>query len=140
MPTGRTMAYARHRDYAVLVHSPRAPSDAEWDAYLGRADEWLLELHGILVVSDGGGPTSSQRRALKKLLAEKARHNASFALISPSLLARGIVLAINLFDPNIRAFRPEDVDQAFNFLRVPTAERQELLALAKRLREEIDAA
>ena len=134
------MASALHHNYAVVVHSSRAPSDAEWDAYLGKLGDWLPGLRGGLIVSDGGGPTSSQRRALKKLLVEKTRYNASFALISPSMMARGIVLAINLFTPYIRAFRPEDIDQALTFLQVPTEERPSLLAMAKQLREQLDEA
>ncbi len=138
MSTPQTMAFARHhRDYMVTVHSNRAPSDAEWAAYLSEAGAWLPELRGSLIVSEGGGPTSSQRRSLKKLFEQHTGHSAFFALISPSLLARGIVLAINLFNPYIRAFRPEDLDQAMKFLRVPDAERPALLAVAQRLREQL---
>lgn len=139
MPIQRTMAFARRRDYAVLVHSTRAPSDAEWGVYLQALDGWLSEIQGILVVSDGGGPTSAQRRSLKEL-SEKTSREAQVAMLSPSMLARGIVLAISLFYPHIRAFRPGDPDQALTFLRVPSKERPALLALAEQLRHEIDKA
>ena len=135
------MAFARHhRSYVVTVHSARAPSDAEWDAYLRDTGEYLPELRGVLIVTDGGGPTSSQRRSLKKLFEEQPHFNAFFAVISSSLVARGIVLAINLFNPYIRAFRPEDIDRALKFLRVPEPERPSLLAMAKQLREQLDDA
>lgn len=134
------MAFARHHNYMVVVHSARAPSDAEWDAYLRDASEWLPEIQGALIMTDGGGPTSSQRRSLKKLFEEHTRHSAFFAVISSSLLARGIVLAINLFNPYIRAFRPEDLDQALKFLRVPGPDRPSLLVMAKQLREQLDEA
>ena len=139
MPTQRTMAFARRRNYAVLVHSTHAPSDSEWGAYLRALDGWLSEIQGILVVSDGGGPTSSQRRSLKEL-SEKTSRDAQVAMLSPSMLARGIVLAISLFYPHIRAFRPGDPDQALTFLRVPSKERPALLALAEQLRNEVDKA
>jgi len=140
MSAARTLAFARHHNYVVVVHSARAPSDAEWDAYLRDAGGSLSEIQGMLIMTDGGGPTSSQRRSLKKLFEEHTRHNASFAVISSSLLARGIVLAINLFNPYIRAFRPEALDEALKFLRVPDPERPSLLAMAKQLREQLDEA
>ena len=141
MSAPRTMAFARHhRSYVVTVHSARAPSDAEWGAYLRDTGEYLPELRGVLIVTDGGGPTSSQRRSLKKLFEEQPHFNAFFAVISSSLLARGIVLAINLFNPYIRAFRPEDIDRALKFLRVPEPERPSLLAMAKQLRGQLDDA
>ena len=141
MSAARTMAFARHGHvYGVVVHSVRAPTDAEWDEYLRQTGEWLPEVHGVLIVTEGGGPTSSQRRSLKKMLAEKMHHSIFLAVISSSMLARGIVLAINLFNPYIRAFHPEDLDRALSFLGVPVAERPALLVVAKRLREEFDAA
>jgi hypothetical protein len=62
------------------------------------------------------------------------------AVISTSLLARGIVIALSHFNPHIRAFRPDAIDAAFTHLKVSGAERPVLWAEVTRLREHLDLA
>lgn len=109
----RTMAYCRcGTSHVVLVHGVEAPSDDEWRAYLQDLERWLPEVVGIVVVTDGGGPTSSQRRAGRELMARNRRNVIRVAVVTDSLLARGIVNALNLFNPGIRSFRPEAIKDA----------------------------
>lgn len=133
-----TLAYAVHDAYAVVVHSHLPPTDAEWDDYLRLTTARLPSVSAVLIVTAGGGPNSAQRRALKACLS-KLRHGALFAVVTPSMMARGIVLAVSLFNPHIRAFRPDDTEQALTFLRVPVAERAALLATVQRLRDSLTA-
>lgn len=102
------MAYARcGHAHVVLVHGPDAPTDAEMHAYVQDLERWLPELVGILVVTLGGGPSSRQRREGNAMLARNGRKGLRVAVVSDSLLARGIVNALNLFNPGIRSFRPD---------------------------------
>lgn len=126
-----TMAFSRFGDYIVTAHTAAAPTDEEWARYLHDSAQWLPECVGFLIVTDGGGPTSRQRRELERTL-KAVRHGARFAVVSSSLLGRGIVVAISLFNPTIRAFRPDDLAGALDYLRVPPPLRPQLLAELER--------
>jgi len=111
------MAYARcGYAHLVLVHGNDTPTETEWQRYLGDAGRWFPELTGILVVTDGGGPTSSQRRALNATAVRSGQTSIRTAVVSNSLFVRGIVNAINLVSPRIRAFRPDTMPDAFTYI------------------------
>ena len=104
----RTMVYTRwNHALVILVQGAATPSDAEWQAYVRDVERWLPEIERGLIISDGGGPSSSQRRMMNALLARAGRKSVRCAVVSSSLMARGIVNALNLFNPGIRVFRPE---------------------------------
>jgi hypothetical protein len=130
------MAYARSGDHVVVVHADVAPSDAEWDLYVADGIRWMPELRGFLVVSDGGGPNSRQRRQMERSLAV-VRDQPRIALVSSSLLGRGIGVAVSLFNANLRAFRPDDLTSALEYLRVSPFARPAVLAELERLRHEL---
>jgi hypothetical protein len=128
------MAHARcSGGFLLLVHGDAPPGDDEWQAYLEDAARWLPTAAGQLVHTDGGGPTSLQRRALERTLAGIA-NPVRTAVVSSSRLVRGIVLAIGLFNAKIRVFRPDERDAALAYLRVSAAERAFVLAEVERLR------
>lgn len=130
----RTLAYSRIDDaLAVLVHADLAPDDAEWDAWLADLERWLPELRGLLIVTDHHGPTSGQRRRLGALLARVGPVQARTAVLSSSRLARGIVIAVNLFNPDIRAFSPADVDAAAHHIGAASG-AADLMTEVERLR------
>ncbi len=130
----KTMACGRIGDHVVLVHSARTPSDAEWDTYLAGGARWLADSVGLLVVSDGGGPTSAQRRALRKMLAVHGGVEIRTAVVSKSMVVRSILGAIGLFVPAIRGFTPTALDAALTHIRATATQRPALLAEVERLR------
>lgn len=130
------MAYARSGGHVVVVHTDVAPSAAEWDRYVADGIRWMPELRGFLVVTDGGGPNSQQRRQMERGLT-LARDQPRIALVSNSLLARGIGVAVSLFNANLRAFRPDDLPSALDYLRVSPFARPVMLAELERLRREL---
>jgi hypothetical protein len=132
------MAHARHRGaYLLLVHGADTPTDREWDDYLRDAEQWLPETTGQLVLTDGGGPTSGQRRALKEMLSRIGHPAFRTAVLSSSLLARGIVLAINLFTPRIRAFQSDATDEALDYVRALRADRADLIGELTRMHADL---
>lgn len=132
----RSMVHARHPgDYLLLVHGTAIPTDAEWGLYLRDAERWMPGLRGQVVSTDGGGPSSGQRRALKELLSRIGHPPFRTAVLSGSLLPRGIVLAINLFTPRIRAFQPTDTDAALEYVHTTPDQRPALLAELARMRQ-----
>jgi hypothetical protein len=108
----RTIAYGRCGRHVVLAHAAGNPSDAEWQLYIKDIDRWISELAGILVVTEGGALTSGQRRELNDIFARAGQKSFRVAVLSRNLLARGIVNALSLWNPGIRMFKPEAVDQA----------------------------
>lgn len=130
------MAYARCGDHVVVVHGDEPPTDAEWSLYVADGVRWIPELRGFLVVSDGGGPSSRQRREMERALTG-AGQMPRIALVSSSLLGRGIGVAVSLFNANLRTFRPDDLDRALEYLRASPFSRPALLAELERLKAEL---
>jgi hypothetical protein len=109
----RSMAYARcGHAHVVTLHGSGNPTDTEWQSYLQDLDRWLPELVGFLVVTSGPGPTSRQRSQSNTIQAQHRIRTVRVAVVSDSLLARGIVNAFNLFNPGIRTFRPTAMQDA----------------------------
>lgn len=109
----KTMAYTRwHSAHVIAVHSSSAPTAEEWSAYVKDVEQWLPETFGFLVVTDGGGPTGSQRHEMKAVFARGGRSSIRGAVVSSSLLVRGIVNALNLFNPGIRVFQGDAMEAA----------------------------
>jgi hypothetical protein len=106
----------------ILVHGERAPTDAEWDPYVAmlRA-KWALDrpLRRVFVYGDGPGPNASQRQKLR--YEPRDDRPISTAVITHSLVARGIVTALSWFF-EIRAFSPGSIDDSFEYLEVPRSE------------------
>lgn len=111
-PAPRTIAYGRCGRHVVLAHAAGHPSDVEWQQYIRDVDRWISELAGILVVTEGGAPSSGQRRDLSDIFARAGQKSFRVAVLSNNLLARGIVNALSLWNPGIRMFKPEAIDQA----------------------------
>lgn len=132
------MRHARYSGtYLLLAHGAAAPTDEEWGAYLMDAAKWMPTVTGQIVLTDGGGPTSAQRRALKELLSSIGHPPFRTAVISGSMLARGIVLAIGLFTPRIKAFHPGDPEAAFEYVHAAAFDRPGLLAELTRMRQQL---
>lgn len=87
----------------VLLHSRAAPADPEWNRYLDRfvARGERLASCGVLVFSDGGGPTSEQRRRMNQITAGRAIRTA---IVSDAATVRFIVSTLALFNEAIRSF------------------------------------
>ncbi len=134
-----SMAFARcGPTHGVVVHTAAAPSDAEWQAYLQEVERWFGTLVGCLVVTAGGGPSSAQRRALAEMFARQGPVVVRTAVMMDSVLVRGIVNAINLFNPQIRAFRGDALDAALQHIH-GVAHREALLATLADLRRQLAA-
>jgi hypothetical protein len=76
-----------------------------------------------LIFTDGGGPSSTQRKYLNDLLAGRT---VPVAVISGSATIRGTVTALSWFNRQIRAFPPTGLRDAIAYLEIP-ASRTELI-------------
>lgn len=119
-------------DLMIAVHTTRAPSAAEWRQYIGTIREIDPDKLRTLVFTDGGAPTSTQRKEVTAALGGRASRGA---IVSASLMVRGAVTALSWFNPLIRAFPPSDVGGALQYLGVPAEEVPLVLAEVDRLRK-----
>ena len=128
--------YHRFGDLFVLVHAATSPDDTTWSRYVaeyGRVDR-PRSFPRALVLSDGGGPSGAQRKALEEVAGDDDRA----AIVSASALPRFVVSMLTLRTPNIQAFAPREIDEAMRFLDLSSAERREVAAHVSELRRKGD--
>jgi hypothetical protein len=102
----------------IVVYGAGDPTDDEWQEYLT-----LVRRHGVdrtmqLVFTEGGEPTSAQRRLLNELLAGRP---VPVAVVSASARVRGTVTALSWFNRTIRAFPPQGLRDALDYLEIPVS-------------------
>lgn len=118
-------------DVHIAVHGQSNPDPIDWEAYL-RAVRKVLERYpnvkGI-VYTYGGNPSSAQRSELNKI-SEGLLPRVS--VMVESRVARGAVTALSWFNPSIKAFSLEQIDEALEHLEISGVKaRQAKEALAQ---------
>lgn len=133
----KTLAYAVVGRVLLSALAVKAPSDEEWESYL---QSWLRMPGGagraVMVFTDRAGPTSAQRVRLGELLDGSEQVTA---VITGSAVGRLMVAAVAWANPGIRAFAPDRIAEAFEFLGIPAPERPAILAAARGLIAEVGA-
>ena len=120
----KSILFERRDQIVLLVHSADPPNNADWDEYVqALAKAARNGATGLLVLTDGVGPDSTQRKMISDI---KLRT----AVVTLSRMARGIVTALGWLGANIRAFAPDQMDEALDSLGVPAADRE---AVSRRL-------
>jgi hypothetical protein len=117
----KRMAYSVTDRLFIVVYGAEPPTDMEWAAYLA-----VVERHGVdwtmqLIWTDGGGPTTPQRRSLNHLLDGRV---VPVAVLSDSARVRGIATALSWFNRRIRAFKAKDLPGALAFLEIPSSRNE----------------
>lgn len=131
----RTMQWCFVDFTMVAVHGEHAPSDEEWDAYMAETlDRLEDDLMGVLVVTDGSGPNALQR---SKVTAEKRLAATPVAIVTRSVVARGMATALRWFGKEIRAFSPSELQDAFSYLSVSPHVRPGLLHIIAKMRADL---
>ncbi|MCA9607977.1 MAG: hypothetical protein KC619_20345 [Myxococcales bacterium] len=129
------MSWRRLGRVYVAVHGDRSPSDAEWAAYLAGVDRSIpLETQRVLVVSAGGAPSSAQR---KRMVDAMDGAQVPVAIVTTSLLTRGVGVAIRWFNPCVEVFGPSQLQGALDHLGLTDWERAEVPPLLSRLEAEV---
>jgi hypothetical protein len=122
---------------AVAVYGDDSPIQDEWEVYLATM-RTLQPGYRMVIFSSGGGPTTMQRRDLEQIT--EGQDSARVAVITRSLLARGIVTAIRWFNREIKAFDPSHRQEAFVFLKLNKGEVEEVLRFAMAMAKELGIA
>ena len=120
----KTMAFAVVGNLIVTLHGTQSPSTEEWDEYVKalrkisvtEADPTRLR---NIVFTDGGAPNSVQRKAVNDIVSSKSVRSA---IVSSSPLVRSVVTAFSWFNSSIKVYQPDEVEEAFQHLRLSAYE------------------
>jgi hypothetical protein len=131
------MAYQALEDAVVVVYGPRAPTQAEWDAWLRDFETLVIERRRpMYVVSLGGGPDGLQRGEMNRLATWKPR----MAVLTESTLARAIAAAFaGGGRVDVRCFLPDERHDSVRFLGLAPDRVLELNRVAWQLERRLSA-
>jgi hypothetical protein len=119
----------------IVVYGSRNPTNEEWETYLDAVERQGFDRTVQLIVTEGGGPDSTQRKLLNDKL--KGR-SVPVAVVSKNPIIRGVVTALSWFNTKIRAFVPSNFTEALRHLDLPEAEGKALEREVNELRIELD--
>ncbi|MEO8906324.1 MAG: STAS/SEC14 domain-containing protein [Polyangiaceae bacterium] len=99
------------------------PTEKEWDDFLQAVVENRDNTAAvrILVLTDGGGPSTGQRRRLQAALDGRIFR---VAVVSDSIKVRFIVSSVALLNSEISSFTRAEIGQAYKYLRLTTEEQR----------------
>ncbi|MET0591799.1 MAG: hypothetical protein ABW133_03810 [Polyangiaceae bacterium] len=119
----KTMLHEIRSDVMITVQGDVPLADDDWDEYLN-AVEAAPNIKAFLISADNYGPNARQRA---KLQSHRTVYPHPKAVVTTSMAVRGIVTATSWLGTNIRAFSPDRIDEAFDYLRTPADLRPSLL-------------
>jgi hypothetical protein len=129
--------FAREVDgVRVAVHTAEDPCDDDWKLALewSRTKAREPAMIRYLVLSEGGKPNARQRAEFSKVVGD---HSIRTALVTGSVLARGAITAMSWFNADMRAFAPDNLDEAFAFLGIPSSQHDRFRSAIAELRAEM---
>jgi hypothetical protein len=129
------MVWWNEAKLSITVHTAEDPTPEEWAHYV-RDIQALGPLVGqkVLVRSYGGGPDSAMRKRLIEVLGTQANKTA---LLTSSPVMRGIGIAVGWFNRLLRVFGLNDLEAAFAYLELTSAEQQKVLEKVAALETEL---
>jgi hypothetical protein len=129
------MAWRFEGRLCLVVHGERSPTNLEWQRFLtDSAETGLTAQRRVLVISHGGGPDGEQR---KQLIAATRHMPAPVAMMTKSVIVRGIMTALTFFNPVTKVVGLDDNEQAYDFLGLSSGERESARKLRRDLEREL---
>jgi hypothetical protein len=118
----------------IALHTKTPPSDAEWAPMCASIanTSTLAPNAGGLVFTDGGAPSTAQRKQLNDAMNGR---DLPIAVMSHALIPRFVNASISLFIKSIRSYSPEEFPQAIEYLQITQEERQTLTPILLELRQ-----
>lgn len=125
-------------DYIVVVHTSTNPPVPDWDQLMMEYATHRDRIEGILVHTEGGSPSAIQRKQTRDALLPRKRPPVHVSVLTTSVAARMAITAFNLFfDNRMRAYPPEDFDDAVNYIGLPSSMRANVRKTLKELITEL---
>jgi hypothetical protein len=121
--------------YAVFVHGDQPPTDPEWEQAMAEyrtvSDPASVS---VLVYSDGGAPTATQRAQLVRIM---GRRVPRASVVTRSVVAKIAAKAVGLFAKQLRVFDTNQLDAAIAHLQLNEHDRSNVLRSLDELRSEL---
>lgn len=130
----KNMTFKVINNLFVVVYGPLNPTDEEWYGYMAAVRKAGIDRTVQLIVTEGGGPTSTQRKFLNELLGGA---QVPVAVLTTSVTVRGIITALGWFNRGIRGFSPSDLRGALAHLNVSPFEHERVATTIKTMSGEI---
>ena len=109
------MAYRCLDSLLVIRQGKEAASHQEWADFLACLGKQNLATLKVLILTDGGGPTASQRSELKLTMAGRSVRTA---VVSDSMKVRFIIAAVALINREHYGFAKHELYDAYRFLEL----------------------
>jgi len=114
------MAMTRHGRLMIAVLNGGAPTDDEWNRWIELGKPRLgADIRCVIDVYESPGPNARQRQLLTPW---KDKVDMRTAVLSDSIIARGVVTAVSWLGIQNKAFVPGDVEGAARYLGLSPAE------------------
>jgi hypothetical protein len=104
-------------DVRLVLQVAGRPTDAEIEQHIAEAKAMAGTVRVVLVIADGpdaSGPDATQRAKM----AHAGLLRVPTAVVTQSVLARGIMTAVSWLGAPIQAFAPDRLFQAYEFLQI----------------------
>ena len=126
-------------DVRLVLQGPGRPTNDEIAQHIAEAVAIASSVRAVLVIADGpdaAGPDAGQRAKM----ARAGMLRVPTAVVTESVLARRIMTAVSwIGGAPIRAFAPEQLFRAFDFLRISGPVRARIPAQLEAMKAELRA-
>jgi regulator of extracellular matrix RemA (YlzA/DUF370 family) len=126
------MAMCKIDRLRIAVHHTSPPTDEQWDRWIALCSEQDGPIR-VVVESHGGAPNAKQRRALSDALAGRDLRSA---ILSDSIVVRGVVTALAWLGVSLRAFPLHDYPSVAAYLGLSNDELTGAIEQLRSLRKD----
>lgn len=122
----------------LVVHADVEPSDSDWARLVVVRNAGRARLRGTLVVAPPRASINAAQRAdVAKFMKETG---SSIAVVTDSALIRGVAMAVGFLGVKVRAFAPNAITAALNFLAVPESRYATFVHRIEALKAQLNSA
>jgi hypothetical protein len=114
----KNVAFKLIGHYLICAYNALPPSDADGRIALDVFRSLDLDKVKVLTFTQGGAPTAKQRKDINDVLNGR---QLTTAVVSDAILIRGVVTAFSWFNTKIKAFPSSALEDAFQYLEIPTS-------------------
>jgi hypothetical protein len=126
-----TMAYRLVEGIHVARHTAESPSNAEWDAYMADIEKQLPKMDGMLIYTEGGGPSAPQRRVTNTFWGPQPK-KPPIAVVTTSKVVKILATTFGwVMGDRIRWF--SSLDDGLEYLQISPDRREPVKAAMEEL-------
>lgn len=131
----KTVSFRVMESWLLTVYGAADPTDAEWAVCAEKFKSMDLSQLRVLIYTKGGAPSAAQRKIMNDVV-----NGRSFptAVVSSNVVVRGITTAMSWFNPKMKVFPPEELEEALEYIQVPNVKKPTFMTEIKKLLSEVE--